>query len=59
MLIPGVGNDAAVVDMFDDGYLDLTAMDYAPEGIERCRELLGKLWMYVLNTLSPEPSLTK
>jgi hypothetical protein len=41
VLIPGVGNDAALVDMYDDGYVYLTAMDYAPEGIERCREMLG------------------
>ena len=37
ILIPGVGNDAAIVGMFDYGYSYLTAMDYAPEGIERCR----------------------
>jgi SAM-dependent methyltransferase len=30
------------VDMYDDGYSHLTAMDYAPEGIERCREMLGE-----------------
>lgn len=41
ILVPGVGNDAIVVDMFDDGYPYITAMDYAPEGIERCREMLG------------------
>lgn len=41
ILIPGVGNDASLVDMYDDGYIHLTAMDYAPEGIERCRDLLG------------------
>jgi SAM-dependent methyltransferase len=41
VLIPGVGNDATLVDMYDDGYVHLTAMDYAPEGIERCREMLG------------------
>jgi SAM-dependent methyltransferase len=42
VLIPGVGNDATLVDMYDDGYLYLTAMDYAPEGIERSREMLGE-----------------
>lgn len=42
VLLPGVGNDAMLVDMFDDGYRHLTAMDYAPEGISRCREMLGK-----------------
>jgi hypothetical protein len=42
VLIPGVGNDAMLVDMFDAGYTHLTAMDYAPEGISRCREMLGQ-----------------
>lgn len=41
ILIPGVGNDAALVGMYDAGYHHLTAMDYAPEGIERCRDMLG------------------
>ena len=42
VLIPGVGNDATLVDMYEDGYSYLTAMDYAPEGIQRCREMLGE-----------------
>eukprot|EP00980_Cylindrotheca_fusiformis_P004377 scaffold925_cov129-Cylindrotheca_fusiformis.AAC.30 len=42
VLLPGVGNDATVADMFNGGYIHLTAMDYAPEGIERCREMLGE-----------------
>ena len=41
ILVPGVGNDAAIVGMYDAGFHYLTAMDYAPEGIERCREMLG------------------
>ena len=41
ILVPGVGNDATLVGMYDAGYSYLTAMDYAPEGIERCREMLG------------------
>ena len=50
ILVPGVGNDAIIVDMFDEGYVDITAMDYAPEGIERCREMLGS------DRLPTEPS---
>ena len=42
ILIPGVGNDATLVDMYDAGYHYLTAMDYAADGIERCKELLGE-----------------
>jgi SAM-dependent methyltransferase len=41
VIIPGVGNDKSLVEMYDAGFLHLTAMDYAPEGIERCREMLG------------------
>ena len=41
ILVPGVGNDATIVGMYDAGYSYLTAMDYAPEGIERCRDMLG------------------
>lgn len=40
LLIPGVGNDKVLVDMYQYGYSNLTAMDYAPEGIERCRDML-------------------
>mmetsp|Transcript_31058 Transcript_31058/g.47379 ORF Transcript_31058/g.47379 Transcript_31058/m.47379 type:complete len:290 (+) Transcript_31058:122-991(+) len=40
MLLPGVGNDQMLVDMVQYGYTNLTAMDYAPEGIERCRDML-------------------
>jgi hypothetical protein len=42
VLLPGVGNDGAtLVGMYDAGYVHLSAMDYAAEGIERCREMLG------------------
>ncbi len=41
VLIPGVGNDGMLVDMYDAGYTQLTAMDYASEGISRCSDMLG------------------
>lgn len=41
VLLPGVGNDAMLADMYDAGYTQLTAMDYSSEGIARCREMLG------------------
>jgi len=41
ILVPGVGNDDTILHMYDDGYRNITAMDYAPEGIERCRDMLG------------------
>jgi SAM-dependent methyltransferase len=43
ILIPGVGNDAdTIVGMYDAGYTNLVAFDYAPEGIECTRRLLGR-----------------
>jgi len=41
VLIPGMGNDGAIVDMYDAGYHNLTAFDYAEAGVECARKLLG------------------
>mmetsp|Transcript_38902 Transcript_38902/g.52739 ORF Transcript_38902/g.52739 Transcript_38902/m.52739 type:complete len:230 (+) Transcript_38902:30-719(+) len=41
VLIPGMGNDATVADMYDAGYKSLTAFDYAPEGVQCAKRLLG------------------
>lgn len=41
VLIPGIGNDAAMVDMYDSGYKRMTAFDYAPEGVECARKMFG------------------
>ena len=42
MLVPGVGNDAAMVSMFDDGWKRLNLFDYSPEGVRRAAELFGE-----------------
>ena len=42
MLVPGVGNDAAMVSMYDDGWKRLTLFDYSPEGVRRAAELFGE-----------------
>ena len=42
ILIPGIGNDAAMVDMFDSGYARMTAFDYSPEGVECARRMFGR-----------------
>jgi ubiquinone/menaquinone biosynthesis C-methylase UbiE len=42
VLIPGMGNDGSVVDMYESGYRNLTAFDYAPAGIDCARRLLGE-----------------
>lgn len=41
VLIPGIGNDACIRDMFDAGYTHLSAFDYAPEGVECAKRLFG------------------
>lgn len=40
-LLPGVGSDRAMVDMFDAGWERLAAFDYAPSGVERAAALFG------------------
>jgi ubiquinone/menaquinone biosynthesis C-methylase UbiE len=42
ILIPGVGNDALLVDMYLAGCQRLTAFDFAPESIARYQEMLQK-----------------
>ena len=41
ILVPGIGNDGCIRDMFDYGYTHLTAFDYAPEGVECAKKLFG------------------
>ena len=41
VLLPGVGNDKSMVDMFDAGWSNLAAFDYAEAGVARARELFG------------------
>lgn len=41
VLIPGIGNDGCIRDMFDSGYTHLSAFDYAPEGVECAKKLFG------------------
>jgi SAM-dependent methyltransferase len=41
VLIPGVGIDSLITDMYDVGYTQLAAFDYAPESIAHCQRMLG------------------
>jgi SAM-dependent methyltransferase len=41
VLLPGIGNDGSMVDMFDYGYTQMTAYDYAPEGVECAKRFFG------------------
>jgi len=40
MLVPGVGNDGALVGMYDSGFTHLTAFDYAPQGVACIEKLM-------------------
>lgn len=43
ILVPGIGNDAAIRDMFDEGgYQKLMAFDYAPQGVECAKAMFGE-----------------
>lgn len=42
VLVPGIGNDYTIRDMFDAGYHNLTAFDYAPEGVECAKRMFGQ-----------------
>eukprot|EP00550_Attheya_septentrionalis_P007584 CAMPEP_0198296610 /NCGR_PEP_ID=MMETSP1449-20131203/33252_1 /TAXON_ID=420275 /ORGANISM="Attheya septentrionalis, Strain CCMP2084" /LENGTH=300 /DNA_ID=CAMNT_0043997275 /DNA_START=37 /DNA_END=936 /DNA_ORIENTATION=+ len=41
VLIPGIGNDASMVDMYDSGYTNMVAFDYAEQGVECAKRLFG------------------
>lgn len=41
MLVPGVGNDGTLLDLYNFGYHDITAFDYSSNAIERQEELLS------------------
>ena len=47
IMIPGVGNDGCLRDMFDDGYRQLTAFDYAPEGVECAKRIMDYRLQYM------------
>jgi SAM-dependent methyltransferase len=42
ILVPGIGNDGCIRDMFDYGYKHLSAFDYAPEGVECAKQIMGE-----------------
>ncbi len=43
VLVPGIGNDVAIRDMFDvGGYQKIVAFDYAPQGVEAAKAMFGK-----------------
>ena len=42
VLVPGIGNDVAIRDMFDvGGYQRIVAFDYAPQGVECAKAMFG------------------
>mmetsp|Transcript_11956 Transcript_11956/g.22155 ORF Transcript_11956/g.22155 Transcript_11956/m.22155 type:complete len:278 (+) Transcript_11956:209-1042(+) len=51
VLIPGIGNDACIRDMFDSGYHRLSAFDYAPEGVECAKRMFGPQRLQLMDDL--------
>jgi len=41
VLIAGIGNDPAPIDMYDDGWTDMIAFDYSEAGVRRAKTLFG------------------
>jgi len=41
VLVPGIGNDGAIVGLFDAGWRSVTAFDYSEDAVTRARALLG------------------
>lgn len=41
ILVPGIGNDFAMVGMYDAGWNNFSAFDYSSEGVMRATELFG------------------
>ena len=41
MLVPGVGNDSTLLDLYNFGYHDIVAFDYSSNAIERQEDLLS------------------
>ena len=41
VLIPGVGNDATLLGLYDAGWQDLTAFDYSAHAVARAKDLVG------------------
>ena len=43
VLVPGIGNDLAIRDMFDvGGYQKIVAFDYAPQGVDAAKIMFGE-----------------
>ena len=42
VLLSGIGNDKSMVDMYDFGYKQMAAFDYADEGVESARRFFGE-----------------
>ena len=41
MLVPGIGNDGAIVGLWDAGWHSVTAFDYSEDAVTRARTLFG------------------
>jgi SAM-dependent methyltransferase len=60
ILVPGIGNDVAIRDMFDfGGYHNIMAFDYAPQGVECAKVVFGEERLQTItNTVAAATSAT-
>uniref|UniRef100_A0A7S3RQP4 Methyltransferase type 11 domain-containing protein n=1 Tax=Emiliania huxleyi TaxID=2903 RepID=A0A7S3RQP4_EMIHU len=42
VLVPGMGNDRSLVELYDAGWRDVTAFDYSEDAVTRARALVGR-----------------
>lgn len=42
VMVAGIGNDPAPIDLYDDGWTNMIAFDYSQAGIDRAKQLFGK-----------------
>jgi len=47
VLLPGIGNDSTMVEMYDYGYTRMKAFDYASEGIECAKRFFGPQRLFI------------
>ena len=52
VLVPGVGNDATIADMWDAGWRSITAFDYSADAVVRAGALFGERQLELLRRCS-------
>jgi len=58
VLLPGIGNDASMVDMYDFGYRHMSAFDYAEAGIACAKDFFGERVLPPPNDCTEDESMS-